>query len=380
MDSRERTRQQLDPAGTTGLRPYTSALVIGAFAYALLSTVLSAGEIVDVPLAVAAMVALGAAVVLVVVGTSPYRGPFGQGTHFIIEALVVGSIALSAASVWGSDQFVRDDWGPIAAGLFLLSIGPYRPAREVVFCGVMIALFVGLLVLLEAPSFVTPGPPVAFVLTAITPILILCFGGAAYSLGAVEAIERWHRRAGEAADGAMSELRGTIARSVQQDRVTILGRDVLPFLTEVLANDRVTDADRGRAREIAVAIRNVMVAEANRSWLENFIDQAGLEAVVVVDDPAALASAMTVEQRTALRTMLVALVGSPGEEPDRLSIRLARDGDLVRTIVAAGFSAGEVIARTAFAPYFALVRSAFESFEADFGQTSLRLRFWYEQR
>ncbi len=378
MSMRERTRQQLDPAGTVGVRMFTVLVMVGALLYAVVVTLQSLREISDPAATVLALCCLSLAVALVAIGSSPVRAPFSRRSHLVVEGLVLASVFLCAAGSWGVNAFVRDDWGPVVLGLLFVAMGPYRPAGELAAAGVVSAIFVGFLVLVELPWFVTAAPPVAFVLVAVTPSLAMCSGAVAYSLGFVSAIESWRRRAGEASAGLMRELRGGIARSVQQDRVTILGRDVLPFFADVLSRGEITDADRERARQIAGSIRGVMVADAERSWLEGVADLE-LGAVSVVHDRDRLSTSMTTQQRTAVRALLVALAQTPEFSRDELRIRLSRDGELCRVVVAARLDSSDVVPRLVFAPYFALMRSTFEGFDVDFDRPSLRLRFWYEQ-
>ncbi len=163
--------------------------------------------------------------------------------------------------------------------------------------------------------------------------------------------------------------------------MTILGRDVLPFFTDVLAQDRVTDADRERARQISQSIREVMVLEANRSWLENLVVQAGLEidgGEPVVDDRDQLASGMSLDQRTSIRALLVVVRQTPEFDIGTLRIRFVRDGDLSRAVLSAGFTGQDAVPRSAFSPFFALMRTVFDGFDVEFHHPSLKVRFWYD--
>ena len=387
MTERERTRQQLDPAGTTAVRSFSVVVVAGAFLFAVVMTALALPR--ALPFALGALLALGASGVIVIVQTSPYRAPFRGRSLAAAWGLALAATYLSAAASWGLDDFVQDDWGPIALGLLFIAVGPYRPGREVAMTGVASAIFVGFLALLEAPRFATPAPPLAFVIIAVTPMLAMCFGGVAYSLGMINAIDAWQRRARAASRGVIAEMRDGIARSVQQDRVTILGQDVIPFFAELLARDELTDADRARAAAIATDIRGVMVAEADRSWLETLVEVTGLDlagrpgaAQLIVDDPDRLADSMSSEQRTAIRALLVALGQVRTIARDDLHVGLARanPGARVEADVRIRLTSTKLVPRVAFAPYFALLRAAFTAFEVEFDHPILRLRFAYEQQ
>lgn len=377
----ERTRQQRDPVGTAAVRIFTCMVVTGAASVALVSSLLALGEVASPHLALLAVVLLAASVCLVFRQTSPYRTPLGRGTYL----LVIGSTVI-AYFVWigatiGHNRFGRDDWGPPVLGLILLAFGPYRPAREIAVTGAALATFVGLGTIIQVPWFATGAPPEAFVIVAVTPLVALCLGAVAYSNAMVSSIERWQRRSGSVMRGGGASV--AIARSVRQDRVTVLGRDVLPFFAGVMASGSITDADRARAREIAVAVRDVMLAEADRSWLETAVMVAGVSesaaAAASIDDPSRLASGMSASQRMAIRTLIGAFRQEPGFEPGTLRIELSRDGDLCAADVSAAFPAMTGSPRSAFAPYLALLRSVFDDFQADFTDPALRVKFHYEQ-
>ncbi len=124
-----------------------------------------------------------------------------------------------------------------------------------------------------------------------------------------------------------------------------------------------------------------MVLEANRSWLENLVVQAGLQAdgaEPVVDDRDHLASGMTIDQRTSIRALLVAVRQTPEFDAGTLRIRFVRDGDLGRAVLSARFTGQDAVPRSTYSPYFALMRTVFDGFDVEFHHPSLRVRFWYD--
>ena len=385
MTTIERTRQQLDPAGSTGVAPVAIFLAIGAFLYAVFMTVRGQSEISNPIFASLALALLAIAGLMLISASSPNRAPLTERTHAAIHAIAVLAILCEAVGQWGSNAYIRDDWGPATLGILLVALGPYRPAREIAVGGVCSAISIGILTYFEVPSLVTSGPAMAFIALAVTPMLALCFSAAMFSDGVVASIERWQKRAHAASVSLVHEFREGIARSVQQDRVTILNRDVLPFFTEVLARDTITDADRERARTIADSIRRVMVEEVDRSWLEALMELTGVErtnrpgaARVVVDDPHRAASAMTVAQRTAIRALFVAFADHPGFTRDHLRIALSDQGDLNSGVITAQVPVTDSVMRSTFAPFFAVMRAVFTNLEVEFVQPELTLRFSYD--
>lgn len=383
MTARERTRQQLDPAGTIGSRPIAVAAALTAFIYAEVMTFRSGEQVAEPLFAVLALVALGFACIVVIVQTSPLRAPLSARVHAAVLIPALIGVGFSTVAGWGVDKYVRDDWAPISVGLLFLALASYRPARELVGAGIVSAILLGFLVLLQTPGFVTDAPPVAFVLQAVTPMLCLCFGAAMFSSIFVASLERWHRRASQATASMSRELRDGIARSVQQDRVTILNRDVVPFFFEVLTRGAIVEDDRDRARVIADSIRRVMVAEADRSWLETVIEHAGTNSIHgsgfsgLVQDEQRLASLMTTDQRTAVRALIVALFELPTFDPTSLSIVLSTRGRGSRGVFTARAGPADYSIRTALAPYFAVMRIVFTDLQVDVSEPVLAIRISY---
>jgi len=380
----ERTRQQLDPAGSTGVGPVAIFLALGAFLYAAYMTMRGAAEVSNPVFASLALVLLAIAGLIMISGSSARRTPLTARTHAAVHTTALLAIVCEAIGQSGSNAYIRDDWGPVTLGILLVALGPYRPAKEIAGAGIISAVIIGVITYLEVPSLVTPAPPLAFVTVAVTPMLALCFSAAVFSNGVVTSIERWQQRAHKASVSLSAEFREGIARSVQQDRVTILNRDVLPFFSDVLARDTITDTDRDRARMIADSIRQVMVEEVDRSWLESLVEVTGVErtnrpgaARVVVHDPSHIASSMTMAQRTAIRAFLVPFTSIPGFTRDNLRIVLSRDGDRNRGVITAQVPLTDRVLRSTFAPFLAVLRAVFTNLEVDFVKPELTLRFSY---
>jgi hypothetical protein len=385
--TRELTRQQVDPAGSTGVRLVAVALSGGAFGYAVVFTIGGISEVANPVFTVAALVALAAACGILIVMASPYRAPLSARTHVIVQALALAAALLEAIGHWATNEFIRDDWGAICLGLLLVALGPYRPMWEILGATTVLGVFIGFLTLLEVQNLATKASPLAFVIVAVTPLLALGYASAVFSRQIVESIIRWQRRANRDSFSLVAELRDGVTRSVQQDRVTILNRDVLPFFTEILESDQISNQDRERAREIADSIRRVMVEEVDRSWLENVIEIAGIArpggagaAKVVVDDEERVAGHMITDQRTAMRALLVALAETPDFDRNDLRIRLRRTGRTCHGCLVANLGLNEFVLRSTFAPYLSVIRSVFPEMSIDFDAPTITLRFSYEQR
>lgn len=384
MSGPERTRQQLDPVGTLGSRLLAVLLACGAFYYGLVMTLRSLEQVSNLSLAILALLWLAGAAITVIVGTSRRRAPVTQASHVVVHLLMLGSIALSIASQWGTNhRLIQDDFGPMALGVLMLAIGPYRPATELAAAGSLSAVFIGFLTLLEVPALGSDTPPVSFVLVGMAPVLALSYASAAYSGGLVNSLERWQRRAMQSVASRTDELLGGIARSVQRDRVTILGRDVLPFFSSIVERETVTTDDRVRAREIADSIRAIMVAEADRTWLEVVVGDDGVEPDRVgrsVVDHDGRASHMEMDQRTVLRALIVALLDEPSLQRHSLKVELTGTAAHCHGVLTATLDTGDFFVRSVFAPYFAVMRIVFTGLQVEFQRPALTLKFSYEQR
>ena len=385
MTTIERTRQQLDPAGSTGVAPVAILLCIGAFLYAVFMTVRSEGEISKPVFASLALALLATAGLVIISASSPNRAPLTERTHVAAHALAMLAIICEAIGQSGSNAYIRNDFGPVTLGILLVALGPYRPAREIATSGLCSAILIGIITYFEVPSLVTPGPALAFIVVAVTPMLALCLSAALFSNGVVASIDRWQKQAQAASVSLEREFREGIARSVRQDRVTILTRDVLPFFTGVLTRDTITDADRDRARTIAESIRQVMVEEVDRSWLESLMELTGVKrtnrpgaARLAVSDPHRVASAMTVGQRTAVRALLGAFMEIPDFTRNQLRIVLSDDGCHIHGVITAQMAFTDHVMRSTFAPFFAVLRAVFTNVEVDFVQPELKVRFSYD--
>lgn len=383
MNELERTRQQLDPVGALPTRIFAVVLATGALVYGVVMTVLTTDQMAHPILAGLALVCLAAASITVGLASSPSRAPFTARTHLAVQLLALASIALSAASQWGANRFIQDDFGSISLGMLILALSIYRPARELASLGALSAVFVGFVTLLKVPSLATEAPPVSFVLAGMAPVLALSFGAAAYSGHLVAELENWQQRAAQSIVAATLRAQDDIMKSVRRDRVGILDRDVFPFFNEILRKQALTQRDRLRAREISDSIRTLMVAEADRTWLEVVAGDDGVtpgEMDASVADPAGRATHMVAGQRTVLRALIVALREDAGLDPGSLKVTIAGSGTANTGCLTARLHSVAEDPLEAFAPYFAVMRVVFAELQVDYRDSELAVRFSYEQR
>lgn len=387
MTSAVKSYQQLDPIGGYGIRPVTLLGAVLAFAYAVGATAFDWGSITMPPLAVAALLACGAASLGMAFWSSPLRAPFPTLGFVVVIGLDVLAMVLAVAATWGGPALGSAEWGPVALGLVIMQLGPYRPARQLVTT-TLIATAGAVAIAVPRPGGGAAGRPLLVVIVE-TAVPLLAFGLASttYAAALGHTIEGWRSTAALVTRAATEELRDGIVQSVQHDRVTILNLQVVPFFANLLERGRVAADDPGRAALIADSIRSLMVADVDRSWLDAVIDQGGRARAVgpvpgseMVQDGERLAGGMTTEQRTATRAFLVALFDHPGFDPDGFGIVLAREGARCAFTLTAKLDEDDSISRSGLAAYFAVLRIIFSDLQFTFQAPTLTLRFSYEHK
>jgi len=373
------TRQQLDPASSVSGYRSTVLLVYLSIGWALLLTILGGAVTEGSVLAAVQLLLLVAGGTVVIRSSNPFRAPFTTRAHAIVHVLLVVACFVGAAAGEPAATFVRDDWVPTSLGLLVVAMGPYRPARELVAFSSLSTVFVAFATLVAVGDPDPAVPPAVYLLVSITPLLALGLGTATYTREVTVALSDWYRRTEMATKALADDLLAGIARSVQQDRLTVLGRDVSPFFDGLLASDRITVQDRDRAHEIAEALRASMVADAERSWLAALIIRAQRSGHPFddLDDLDRVAGQMNQSQRTALRAFMVALDESPGGLTHG-SITLTSTGPATSGELRLSSTADPHLLQRHFAPYLAVMRLAFPASTAETIQNDLIVRFSYD--
>jgi hypothetical protein len=377
----ERTLQQRDPLAAIVGRPTTYIASLGVPIYAGVMLWLNRADIDNLGLASASLALTATTGFIFAFASSPLRAPVTVRLLVTVTGLTWFAGILGAASMWQSNGSIRDDWGPTVVALFLLAFAPYRPGREIALAGVASAVLFGALSVAQYSSIDTVLPPHAIAIIAVLPLVVISFGSAVFASELVGGLERWQRR--ETMSTAALGENGSewIARSVQQDRITLLNQEIVPYFASVLERDDLGFADRARALELSSAIRSIMVAEMDRTWLDNVLDEAagprGWSGELV--DDAHRADAMTIDQRTVMRALIVALHALPGFTGATMMIELIPSGDTTHVVLSAKVDCRESSIKSALEPYFAVMRILFSDLTADVLQPAITLRFSYGQ-
>ena len=374
-----RTPQQVDPLGALAARPVTRGAALAAVLVAVVYTLLRASDVSSPGAAAAALVAVAVGGVVLVVSAAPLRAPFGPGALWCVAAACAAAGALSALATAGSNPFVRDDWAGIAAGVLLLGAAPYRSAREILAAGGAVASVLVVVVLVQAPGFVTPVPVASYVVVALTPLLALTAASAVFSAVFVDHVEGWISRASGFRRASTDDLRVTLTRSVQQDRVTVLNREVVPFFARLVESGRIDEDDPDEARRVADSLRASLVAEADATWLARRLGAPGRRVPAEVVDPDRLADRLGPEYRTALWALVATL--DDGDVVDARSLRVVFEAQEARVAMAVelAFGVSAAAARRSLAPALTVLRLVSGDLRVDLAPSLLTLRFSYDQ-
>lgn len=310
--------ERLDPFTAAASRPVTRALAVGAVLVAFVG-VAFAVERVRTPfwllVALVALVAAAGMIARCARHRSPWCTMVRRGA--LLPVLLATVLIAASAASFSDVVHLRDDWSPFAVGLCVMALAPYRPPREIALLTAALVITGATLSLAQVSAGTLESPaPIAMVAGSL-PIAVLGFAGAAYAASINGAIIDWHDRAWRSAADTALASRGGIARSVQQDRITLLNRDVVPYLARIALTEDLTETDRAEARALAVSIRESLVGEVEKGWAQAMLAElaarrASARVAVRADDPDDLGRSASLPHRTLLRAVATQLVESGG--------------------------------------------------------------------
>jgi len=315
----------------------------------------------------------------VVRAADPFHAPVGRRVLFGAVALAVGAHALYLRGTWEANPFVEDDWGPLAIGALCMMFAALRPAHEIVLAGVLASIPLLLLTLARAQELAYGDAVGVLVIVTVAPVLCLAATTGVFTQEATRRMSEWRADLTSEWERSAEAEHDGIVRQVEQDRAGILRERVLPFFGDLLDRDRIGEADRRTATEIARQVREVMLAEIERSWLDGVVQSAGRGMDRrTVDDPHRLASLMSPDQRAAVRALVVAAIVHPGVREEGLRITL-RSSPRERTEVVIRATVDESAPATwgDVKPYVAVVGSLFDQLRVIRRPTALTLKFSY---
>ena len=387
MSERELSYQQLDPVGSYGSRAITLVMSMAIVAVAAAAVAWTWPSVTD-PLAAFGAVAVTAIAALgIAFWSSPLRAPFRWSGFLVVTISAGASLVLCALATWNSSSNLAEHWAPISVGIILVQLSSYRPARELIAATILGGILAGFVAVLHPATVGSAMPPLVRVLDAALPLVALGAGATAYSAILVRTLGQWYAGS-EVDDRADSTaMKDRVIRSVHDDRVSILEESVVPFLTELVERNDLTEEDRAKARSIAFTIRSAMVADVDRSWLDFLMDHLAEDRAdptvpgsEVVQDPHRAASGMTTEQRVVIRAAILALFDHPGFDSDGFAMLITSEGSVASVSVTAKLDDDDSVSRSDLAPYLAVLRMSFRDLQVTFQRPTLTLKFSYEHK
>lgn len=327
------TQQEADPIGAVTAAPIVVIGAVFAFAASIALSIAHWHEVGSVLAAVLGIALVGAAGLTAAVSAAPAFAPFTVDRLWLIVALAVGAAIAEYVSTIGADRYLYDDYGPIAIGLLILAVAPFCTWVSLLLAGLLAAAVLSILVVGSAAATMNTVPIGALIAVNSAAVLALAAAAAGYSYAIVDETLAWQRQANRAALHRDAELRAGIARSVQQSRISVLGREVLPFLAGVMTADRISVADADRARELAEALRTALKAGIETTWLDDLAAtlRSSRNITVVVDDSEGAATALDDDQRSAL-TALVSWL-SDSDRSTAIRVRMTHDPPRRRIVI-----------------------------------------------
>ena len=335
LPAREITLERLDPLSAAAARPVTTGAALLAAALPLLVAVTRGHEIVQPAWFVASYLLVLAACVLLLDRSRPTRPVWQAPSAQLFQLLLMATAVTSALSTAGANERLRDDWAPLVVGVLLMASTPYRPAREIVGWTALHTLLCAGLGIVQAPAAISDVPTVTYAITGSFTVAILGLAAAAYAHSLNTSTRLWQERAWQSAAAVAREQRAGVARSVQQRRITVLNHEVVPTLQRIVDADDLSEADREEARRLARSIRSLLVAEVEKGWAQQMLDDVvarhpRLNIVATADDPDDLGQRAALERRTLMRAIVVVAVETLSASQLELRLR-SSDGRLAVT-------------------------------------------------
>ncbi|GAA2043864.1 hypothetical protein GCM10009819_33290 [Agromyces tropicus] len=371
------TQQEVDPIGGIAA---TRLVQIGAALSVAVAIVLTAwhGPEIGSPLAaVGGILLVAAAGAVAVVSALPSRAPFTVDRLWFTVGLAVGGAIAEYVSTVGANRYLYDDYGALVVGLLILSLAPYCTWISLLAAGSVAAAVLSILAVGSAGTSAVHASAAALIAVNSVAVLALSAAAAAYSATIVNASLAWQRQANATALERDGGLREGIVRSVQQGRVSVLGREVLPFLAHVMTAERIEVADADRARELAEMLRRALKAGIESTWLDDLASSisAARELPVTVHDPAGTASRLPGDQRPPLTALVSWLTTAERSAAVRIDVRAIDAGALisVRADVA-----GAPPARREIERFLAVARAVGVRSELEISRENVGVEFRYD--
>lgn len=253
----------------------------------------------------------------------PRLEPFLARHAVLPLALAWVGVSASGLGVSGSDGDITRWWAPIGVALVLAALAPFNSAVLLAWFGLLCTVVCSTVAVLAFGHSADSGWPMLtiVVIAALTP-LQATVATVLFSSFVVDRVLRWSSLPIQATLGADQTLDFS-QWNAESDELKLLSDRVLPFIEQVADGGFVSLRDRTVSAELAREVRDELLKTVDRSWLESLASGHRLKVL----DPGNRAAQMTLAQRGAVRSLIMAVLDSEALVPDTLSIELRDSAD-----------------------------------------------------
>lgn len=253
----------------------------------------------------------------------PRLEPFLARHAVLPLALAWVGVSVSGLGASGSDGDISRWWGPMGVALVLAALAPFNSAVLLAGFGLLSTVVCSAVGVLAFGASADHGWPTltTIVIASLAP-LQATVATTLFSAFVVDRVLRWSALPIQGTLGGDQSLDFS-QWNAERDELKLLSGRVLPFIEEVVDDGFVSHRDRTVAAELAREVRDELLKTVDRSWLESLASGHRLKVV----DPDNRAVQLTLAQRGAVRSLIVAVQGSAALVPDTLSIELRETTD-----------------------------------------------------
>jgi hypothetical protein len=242
--------------------------------------------------------------------------------HAVLPLLLAWSGAVvSGMGAATATSEVSRWWAPMGVAVVLAALAPFNSAIVLAAFGLLSTIVCALV----AVWAFDPGgqwPALTTIILAVLPTLQATVATSLFSAFVVDRVIRWsalpirgYLKANPALDFSQW--------NAQRGELKLLSDRVMPFIEQVADNGFVSSRDRTVAAELAGQVRDALLHTVDRSWLDSIAAGHLLKVV----DPDNRAGRLTLAQRGAVRSLLVAVLESAALVPGTLAIELRDSSD-----------------------------------------------------
>lgn len=248
-------------------------------------------------------------------------GPFRWWHSLLPLALSWLGVAVSGWGAATSDGDISRWWAPLGVALVLGALAPFNSAVALAVAGLL-----GTVVCAVTGGLAFAGddtwPVMSIIVISILTPLQAAVATILFSAFVVDRALRWSSLPIQANLGQNNDLDFSQWNS-ERDELKLLSDRVLPFIEQVASDGFVSLHDRTVASGLAKEVRDALLKSLDRSWLDTLPADHRLRVI----DPGVLAGRLTLAQRGAVRSLLMAVLDSAALEPGTLSIELRDSAD-----------------------------------------------------